>query len=514
MAIERGQVEPGSMLIVESLDRLSREPPLDALDQMRAIVKAGVEIVTLADGQRYGLRSLRQGLEQLLVALVRMSTAHGELEQKSQRVREAWMEKKRRAAEQREALTKGGVGWCRIENKRYVPIPERADMVRRIFRELANGVGHSAIATRLNRDGIATWGRSHGWYPSYVKKILSNRAVLGFYQPHRKLHGRRVPEGDEIAGYYPQVVDNDLFWSAQAAASKRRVGGGGPRGKKISNLFSHIAKCGCGRPMIHINKGSNRDKVQRYLVCDAVRRGLECTTPGSRWWPYLSTEFAILGCVIAEGIAPLDSDTQSTIADLREQRARAQVQLDQMESRRDRLLDAFGDVEDDGVARKIRETAAEIIRLKGVCRDLEATIEKTSSLQGVRAAWADILKQLAERRRIAKQTDEYAFRAKVAQEIARVIRELRFTATTVAAITHDGDHYHLFHTVPKSRERRRRGQPRPAPAGPSAHYDDVGRAASVIDTDIDAEAAAGNARHRRGGDPSGADNPVVDTERE
>ena len=185
-----------------------------------------------------------------------------------------------------------------------------------------------------------------------------------------------------------------------------------------------------------------------------------------------------------------------------------------MESRRDRLLDAFGDVEDDGVARKIRETAAEIIRLKGVCRDLEATIEKTSSLQGVRAAWADILKQLAERRRIAKQTDEYAFRAKVAQEIARVIRELRFTATTVAAITHDGDHYQLFHTVPKSRERRRRGQPRPAPAGPSAHYDDVGRAASVIDTDIDAEAAAGNARHRRGGDPSGADNPVVDTERE
>ncbi len=478
MAIERGQVEPGSMLIVESLDRLSREPPLDALDQMRAIVKAGVEIVTLADGQRYGLRSLRQGLEQLLVALVRMSTAHGELEQKSQRVREAWLEKKRRAAEQREALTKGGVGWCWIENRRYVSIPERADMVRRIFSESANGVGHSAIATRLNRDGIATWGRSHGWYPSYVKKILSNRAVLGFYQPHRKLHGRRVPEGDEIAGYYPQVVDNDLFWSAQAAASKRRVGGGGPRGKKISNLFSHIAKCGCGRPMIHINKGSNRDNVQRYLVCDAVRRGLECTTPGSRWWPYLSTEFAILGCVIAEGIAPLDSDTQSTVADLREQRARAQVQLDHIESRRDRLLDAFGDVEDDGVARKIRETAAEIIRLKGVCRDLEATIEKTSSLQGVRSAWADILKQLAERRRIAKQTDEYAFRAKVAQEIARVIRELRFTATTVAAITHDGDHYQLFHIVPKSRERRRRGSlGRPRPAHPRITTTSAGRPA-------------------------------------
>jgi hypothetical protein len=155
-----------------------------------------------------------------------MSSAYGESQQKSERVREAWLDKKRRAAEDKEALTRGGVAWCRIENKRYVPIPERANIVRRIFTDSASGIGHGSIAVRLNREGIPSWGRSqrnHGWYPSYVKKILMNRSVLGFFQPHRKIEGKRVPEGDEIADYYPAVVSADLFWSVQACRSRWRL---------------------------------------------------------------------------------------------------------------------------------------------------------------------------------------------------------------------------------------------------------------------------------------------------
>ncbi len=450
-AISRGQVEPGSILIVEALDRLSRETPLEALDQLRSVLRAGVDIVTLSDGQHYSKDKLGQ-LDALLVALVRMSTAYGESQQKSERVREAWQQKKKRAAEHKEALTRGGVAWCRIEDKRYVLVPERAEIVRRIFAECANGVGHYAIAIRLNREGVPHWGRSVGWHFSYIKKILTNRAVLGFYQPHRKVNGKRIIEGDEIADYYPAVISSDLFWSAQAAMSQRRTNGGGRRGKTFSNVFSHVARCACGRPMTHVDKGEKKGTQQRYLVCDALRRGLDCATPRSRWWQYTSTEFAVMASIIDKGITPLDSDSESKLADLHEQLARVRIQLERAESRRNRLLD-LDDLNDEAIGSRIREAASEVKRLKGILAGHEASIEKSSSLQSTKDAWEDILRRLAERRKMARDTDEYAFRAKVAQEIRRMIRELRFTSTTVTAITQDGKSHLLFQTVVKPRKR-------------------------------------------------------------
>jgi DNA invertase Pin-like site-specific DNA recombinase len=80
-AIRLNQVEPASVLIVESLDRLSREPPLQALDQMRGILHAGVDIVTLTDGQRYSKSKLGQ-LDALLVPAGRV----GPYEQRLRRI--------------------------------------------------------------------------------------------------------------------------------------------------------------------------------------------------------------------------------------------------------------------------------------------------------------------------------------------------------------------------------------------------------------------------------------------
>lgn len=373
---------------------------------MRSILQSGVDIVTLSDGQRYSKGKLIQ-LESLLVALVRMSTAHAESQQKSERVREAWQAKKRRAAEHKEALTRHG----EVRERQYVLIPERAEIIRRIYKESAGGVGNMSIAGRLNRAGVAPWSRSDGWHSSYITKILTNRAVLGYFQPHSRTNGKRIPEGDEIAGYYPAVVSSELFWSARAAASERRVGGGGRIANRFSNVFSHIAKCACGRPMIHVDKGSSKRGSQRYLVCDALRRGLVCTKPNSRWWSYPATEFAVLSNIMAAGITMLDSDSESKIADLRAQLARARAQREQAETRRNKLLD-FDDLDDEAVARTIREAAAEVKRLSATATDIEASIEKTSSLQGAMEAWEDVMRRLAERRKMARETDEYEFRAK------------------------------------------------------------------------------------------------------
>jgi hypothetical protein len=54
---------------------------------------------------------------------------------------------------------------------------------------------------------------------------------------------------------------------------------------------------------------------------------------------------------------------------------------------------------------------------------------------------------------MAQETDEYEFRAKVAQEIKRVIHELRIAASKVTATTKDRNSRRLLQAAPRSKRR-------------------------------------------------------------
>ncbi|WP_226993543.1 recombinase family protein [Burkholderia plantarii] len=56
-AVEDGHVPPGSVLIVEGLDRLSRAEPLQA--QLAQIINAGITVVTASDGREYNRERLK-----------------------------------------------------------------------------------------------------------------------------------------------------------------------------------------------------------------------------------------------------------------------------------------------------------------------------------------------------------------------------------------------------------------------------------------------------------------------
>ena len=59
-AIEADQVPQGSTLLVENLDRLSRQTHRKAARLLEDILEAGVDVVTLQDGKRYTLEDLDQ----------------------------------------------------------------------------------------------------------------------------------------------------------------------------------------------------------------------------------------------------------------------------------------------------------------------------------------------------------------------------------------------------------------------------------------------------------------------
>ncbi|WP_079606598.1 recombinase family protein [Bradyrhizobium erythrophlei] len=279
-AVRSDRVKPGSYLIVESLDRLSREEVLKAQSLFLSIIQAGINLVTLMDGRVY--RAGMTDLADLIMSLVIMSRAHEESLTKSRRIAAAWKNKRTQATD-RKPMTKWCPAWLALspDRSRYLQIPERVEVVRQIFRDTAAGVGMYSIASRLNKTKVPTFGGPNGWHQTYVAKILANRAVLGELQPHVRVEGKRVAEGESVPGYYPAVVDEELFYQAQFATSQRRGSGAGRKGTAFTNLFSGIAKCAyCRSPILYENKGVGA-KGGKYLVCDGAKRQRGC--PSARW---------------------------------------------------------------------------------------------------------------------------------------------------------------------------------------------------------------------------------------
>lgn len=308
-AVNAGNVERGSYLLVESLDRLSREEILPAHTLFLSIVQAGINLVTLSDSRVY--RAESTNIVDMITSLVIMERAHEESKTKSMRVGAAWKNKRAKAAAG-QPMTARCPAWLRLSKNRkfYEPISERVEIVRRIFAETVSGIGMYSIASRLNREGIPAFVGKNGWHQSYIAKTLANRAVLGEFQPHRKVDGARVPDGEPIGDYYPAIIAEDVFHQAQNAKIERRVGSKGRKGPGYTNLFTGLARCAyCYSPIAYENKGSGT-KGGTYLVCGNSQRGLECTATRWRYRDFEASFLAFVQELDVESIINSNEDAE------------------------------------------------------------------------------------------------------------------------------------------------------------------------------------------------------------
>jgi DNA invertase Pin-like site-specific DNA recombinase len=279
-AVKAGNIESGSYLIIESFDRLSRLPVMEALQIFLDLLNHDIKIATLIDNRLHTRGTTNYS--ELQATLSVMERANEESRTKSHRQHKAWENKRDNA--HKKIITKQCPGWVkpRHDDTGFDLIPDRVEIVRRIFEFATGKTGADWIARELNRKRVPTFGRSDGWHKSYVLKILGNKAVLGECQPHTTVGGKRVPSGELLKGYYPAVITEELFYTAQASLHDRRLGAAGRKGERISNLFSGIARCGvCGGSMRHVNKGK---KSGRSLQCDQAHRNAGCRV--GTYWKY------------------------------------------------------------------------------------------------------------------------------------------------------------------------------------------------------------------------------------
>ncbi|WP_191969649.1 recombinase family protein [Neorhizobium galegae] len=234
--VQEGQIPKGSYLLVESLDRISRQNPYTATALFLQILQAGVNIVTLTDEHVY--RAGSSDFADIIVSVVIMSRAYEESKTKSIRVGAAWENKRRNISDKK--LTRMCPKWLELndDRKSFRLIPDRVEIVRSVYADASAGKGSFQIARALNQASVAPFGDGDGWHESFISKLLTNRAVLGEFQPHRLVAGKRLPEGEPIKDYYPRIISDDLFALVEAGRAARRNRGSGRKGRNNINLFS------------------------------------------------------------------------------------------------------------------------------------------------------------------------------------------------------------------------------------------------------------------------------------
>lgn len=336
--VSAGRIQRGSYLLVENLDRLSRDKVRKAMPVFLEIINAGIKIVTLLDNppQVYSAEKIDEdnGMS-LFGSMMVMVRAHDESKSKGKRVKQAW-DKKRDSGSPMTAICPK---WLRLSEDRtkYIKIPEKVETVQRIFKmSLEDGYGVHAITKLFNGTGVACIGDAKNWEASAVARILHNKAVIGTMVSPRT--------GIESPNYYPPIIDVKDFERTQSQIKVRANQGQGRKGQNVANLFSGMCRCGlCGSRMRFTTKGQHC-----YLHCLGSYEGTKtCNAPRLNYGPIehsvLTNIFAIEHAPIVDGVASIDPliGYRDELADLN--------------AKMERYLDEFDDADDEIVKRHVRQ---------------------------------------------------------------------------------------------------------------------------------------------------------------
>jgi Resolvase, N terminal domain/Recombinase/Recombinase zinc beta ribbon domain len=360
--VETGPVR-AKLFIVEALDRMSRQQPLDAMHHFTGLLRAGIAIYTTMDGQLYTRASLKQNIGQLYMSLGMMAGANSESNHKSDRVKDSWKDR-------RSKITDLTPSWIRANANRdgFEVIPECQPVITLIFSLCTDGWGLDRIAAHLNKTKVPTFSTRKargGWYDSYLRKMITERRILGevelgtYDQPEeggtaiRKLTGQTVT-------MYPAAI-SEAQWRAANDALTARRGSGGQQTARMVNLFSGLAVCQCGARMRVRVKGNRGNYT--YLQCRDAKRGL---CEHKQYWNYKPIEQRVLRSLATGIYAIPDQSEQQTVIQERIAIARREADVLAIEYREAHRIARRnpGTLADEGLAEAQTDHGAKMVEIE------------------------------------------------------------------------------------------------------------------------------------------------------
>lgn len=472
---DAGRYRNGHVLVVENLDRISRQGYDAILPFLQKLTATGVTVATV-DGDRVYPAYERVTMTSVIEAVVKSELSREESEKKSRRLKAAQNKRVSEAqanAGQHISNTATVPAW--IDTKRISKTSERpayamslnerrVAVLREIFQLTIDGYGTPAIAKMLNGRGEPVWSHlnqrsNNGWTVGYLTKIVVNRAVMGEYHPmNRPRSGPATSKDITVLNHFPQAIDPVMFAKAQAARQGRK-GTSGAWQITHNNLFSGIAKCAvCGGRMkqeVVVRKGGKRRNGKNpgavyqskqdisYLKChNALNRVWDEENNRPRcenrnWVRYEKLETAVVRIAVAWLVKHRETPPSAEAEELEVQIAEARRFLTDKQQQADSAAVSFTRTNSQTMERLMLRLEAEVAVDQKAIHALEAKLANSRT----DAPAGDFMEQMdIQLSALDSEDDEERNRSRVAmkQTLGRIITSMRSFDTRFTTIVLGG----------------------------------------------------------------------------
>ena len=381
-AVDAGVIPKGSYLLVESMDRLSRQQVDDALELFLSITRRGIVIVTVSDGQVYSKETIKENWTKLVVALAIMSRANEESATKSKRAREVVQTRLTGGT----PLGHSMPPWLTLDAAKtgYVVNTKKADIVRRVFDMSLKGNGLYLICKTFNLEEVPVLRNANfGWSISGIKQLIANPNVIGHL---RSKHGI-------FEDHYPLIIEKTVYYEVLRLMSERNKAGAGRKGLNVANLFSNLVKCGeCGGAMkFSRSPTGDRARVNMHLMCLSALEKRGCD---AKRLNYEYIEKALLSTFLetdAIEVQPRSASEADPAIAIRAEIADKQAQVDKLMD----LIEASGARESKNLLGRLTVREAELVELQEKLRVSEVP-EMSSDVWAAAQAMMDQHDELKE----------------------------------------------------------------------------------------------------------------------
>ena len=282
---QKGKVAPGTVLVVETFSRLSRDDMQGCMQLMLDIFKAGLG-VSFCDFGNQILRSLDETGGTVHQIVGAASNSHREWCEKRDRTRGARRWRREEIAQNASGgksavfgkyrfkprsecpINPGYPRWLDVDaDGNWVQLEKEVAWVQLAFR-LAKGKGAVTISQALRDIGVTQARSDTPIKVGDVDVLLRNIAVMGWRQHVED----NVPIGDPVKAVYPAIITPAEFDAVQVALKSRnhkRV----PNGRHRHNLFEAQTFCDCCGAKLGLRNGRNGHAFycssKKNKTCDA-----------------------------------------------------------------------------------------------------------------------------------------------------------------------------------------------------------------------------------------------------
>jgi len=174
-AVSEGKIKEGDAIVIEAIDRITREDAATAFDRILGIVSAGVKIYTIEDATVYDKASIQSSACYVLVAKIHASYEYSN--RLSQRVQAAYKLKREKAKAGQSIKSPNRPIWI---DSNGALIEEVATAVRLAIRLYKQGQGQLELLKRVRAEfpdlkQVPATTRS-------IKRLLTNEALIGHWR--------------------------------------------------------------------------------------------------------------------------------------------------------------------------------------------------------------------------------------------------------------------------------------------------------------------------------------------